>query len=139
MKIAIVHDYLKEYGGAERVLEALYGVWPEAPIFTLVYSPRHLGPHQARLKKWNVKPLIPQWFYPATKLISPLRLLAPMFFRNLDLSNYDVVLVSATGAYNPNLIKTKKVNPSKVVTLRFPPFFRGRDEALPRLYGTKGE
>jgi len=108
MKIALVHDYLKEYGGAERVLEALREVWPEAPIFTLVYSPRHLGPHQDRLKKWNVKPLIPQWFYPATKLISPLRLLAPIFFRNLDLSGYDAVLVSATGAYNPNLIKTKK-------------------------------
>jgi len=108
VKVAIVHDYLKEYGGAERVLEALHEVWPKAPIFTLVYSPKHLGPHKDRLKKWDVRPLIPKWFYPATKLISPLRLLAPIFFKNLDLSNYDVVLVSATGAYNPNLVKAKK-------------------------------
>lgn len=34
MKVALVHDYLKEYGGAERVLEALTEIWPEAPIYT---------------------------------------------------------------------------------------------------------
>ena len=108
MKIALVHDYLKEYGGAERVLEALHEVWPKAPIFTLVYVSRYLGPHKKRLEKWPVKPLIPQWFYPAAKLISPLRLLAPLLFKNLDLSDYDLILVSATGAYNPNLVKCRQ-------------------------------
>ena len=34
MRIALVHDYLVQYGGAERVVEALHGVWPEAPVFT---------------------------------------------------------------------------------------------------------
>lgn len=38
MKIALVHDYLNQYGGAERVLEVLSQIWPEAPIFTLVYD-----------------------------------------------------------------------------------------------------
>ncbi len=108
MRIVLVHDYLKEYGGAERVLEALHEIWPKAPIFTFIYAPQYLGPHQERLKKWKVKPLIPQWFFPAVKLISPLRLLAPLFFKNLDLSDYDVVIVSAAGTYvSPNLIKTK--------------------------------
>jgi len=32
MQVAIVHDYIKEYGGAERVLEALHEIWPEAPV-----------------------------------------------------------------------------------------------------------
>jgi glycosyltransferase involved in cell wall biosynthesis len=41
------------------------------------------------------------------KLISPLRLIAPILFSRLDLSDYDLVIVSATGAYNPNLVKTK--------------------------------
>lgn len=107
MKIALVHDYLKEYGGAERVLEALHEIWPEAPIHTLVYLPRFLGPHQKRLKDWRVKPLLPGWLPLIGKLISPLRLLAPILFSRLDLSKYDLVIVSATGAYNPNLIKTK--------------------------------
>jgi hypothetical protein len=38
MKIAIVHDYLIQYGGAERVLEALCEIWPHAPIYTLIHD-----------------------------------------------------------------------------------------------------
>jgi hypothetical protein len=32
MKVALVHDYIKEYGGAERVLEILTEIFPEPPI-----------------------------------------------------------------------------------------------------------
>ncbi len=38
MKIAILHDYLNQYGGAERVLEALLDLFPDAHIHTLIYS-----------------------------------------------------------------------------------------------------
>src|SRR3989339_1031313 len=38
IKVAIVHDFLNQYGGAERVLEALHEIFPEAPIFTLLYD-----------------------------------------------------------------------------------------------------
>ena len=34
MKVALVHDYLREYGGAERVLEALHEIYPDAPLYT---------------------------------------------------------------------------------------------------------
>ena len=50
MRVALVHDYIKEYGGAERVLEALHEIWPSAPVFTTVYLPDFLGPHKNRLK-----------------------------------------------------------------------------------------
>lgn len=33
MKIALVHDYLSQDGGAEKVLQAFHEVWPDAPIF----------------------------------------------------------------------------------------------------------
>src|SRR3712207_5677838 len=36
MRVAVVHDYLTQHGGAERVLEALHACYPEAPIFTSV-------------------------------------------------------------------------------------------------------
>ncbi len=39
MKVALVHDYLNQYGGAERVLETLLDIFPEAHIYTLLYSP----------------------------------------------------------------------------------------------------
>ena len=35
-KIALVHDFLVSYGGAERVFEALCAMYPEAPIYTLL-------------------------------------------------------------------------------------------------------
>jgi len=38
MKIALVHDYLSQDGGAERVLKAFHDIWPEAPIFVLFYD-----------------------------------------------------------------------------------------------------
>jgi hypothetical protein len=36
MKIAIVHDWLVTYAGAERVLAALIKVWPEADLFSVI-------------------------------------------------------------------------------------------------------
>ena len=38
MRIAIVHDYLNQYGGAERVLEILLEMFPEADIYSLFYD-----------------------------------------------------------------------------------------------------
>ena len=38
MRIAIVHDYLNQYGGAEKVVEVLHELFPEAPIFTTIYD-----------------------------------------------------------------------------------------------------
>jgi len=107
MKVAIVHDYIKEYGGAERVLEALHGVFPDAPVYTSVYLPKYLGPHRERFKNWDIRTSWADVIPFNSKLISPLRVAAPELFKSLDLSKYDVVIVSATGAYSPNTIKTK--------------------------------
>ena len=106
MRIVLVHDYLKEFGGAERVLEALHEIWPEAPIYTSVYLPEFFGPHKPRIKDWKVRPSWLQKIPFKAKLISPFRLLAPLVFNSFDFSGFDVVIVSATGAYSPNLIKT---------------------------------
>ena len=38
-KIALVHDRLNVRGGAERVIEELAGMYPAAPVYTLIYSP----------------------------------------------------------------------------------------------------
>ena len=38
MTVALVHDYLSEFGGAERVLLALSEIWPKAPIYTAFYQ-----------------------------------------------------------------------------------------------------
>ncbi|MEJ2441345.1 MAG: glycosyltransferase family 4 protein, partial [Patescibacteria group bacterium] len=38
MKIALLYDRVNKWGGAERVLVALHEIFPEAPLFTAVYS-----------------------------------------------------------------------------------------------------
>lgn len=113
LKVALVHDYIKEYGGAERVLEALHDIFPEAPIFTSVYIPSFLGPHQARFRGWDIRTSILQYIPFKQKLISPFRLLSPWVFKQFDLSGYDLVIVSATGAYFPNAVKTRSKKPPK--------------------------
>lgn len=108
MKIALVHDYIKEYGGAEKVLKALHEIYPKAPIFTSVYLPKYLGPHRERFAKMDIRPSWLQKIPFKAKLISPFRLIAPKVFAAMDFSKYDVVIVSATGAYQPNIIKKGK-------------------------------
>lgn len=110
LKIALVQDYIKEFGGAESVFETLSDIFPNAPIYTTLYQPQFLGPHRRRLeKKWQGR--IHQSFFKyipfAHKLISPLRLLSPLAFKSFDFSKFDIVITSATGAYFPNLISKK--------------------------------
>ena len=111
MKIALVHDYIKEYGGAERVLEALHEIWPDAPVFTTVYLPEFLGPHKERFNspdgEWDIRTSFLQYIPFKEKLISPFRLIASFVFKRFDFSKFDVVIVSATGAYIPNTIKIR--------------------------------
>lgn len=109
LKVALVHDYLKEYGGAERVVEALLEIWPKAPVYTSVFLPQFAGPHRKKIDKWNVKTTILQYLPFKANLLSPIRLIAPWVFKGIDLSNYDVVIVSAAGTYtSPNFIKVAK-------------------------------
>lgn len=95
LKVALVHDYIKEYGGAERVLEALSEMYPEAPIYTAFYEKN--SPAWNRFKQ---KKIIPSWahYIPffATKFHSPLRFLAPWIWGSFDFSQYDVVIGSAS-------------------------------------------
>ena len=110
IKVALVQDYIKEFGGAESVLETLSDIFPDAPIFTSIYKPQYLGPHRQRLeKKWQGR--INQSFFQyipfAHKIISPLRLFSPLAFKSFDFSKYDLIISSATGAYFPNSLNKK--------------------------------
>lgn len=100
MRVALAHDYIKEYGGAERVLEALHEIWPFAPVYTLVYLPDFLGPHRNTFANWNIKTSWLQHIPFKAKLISPFRLIAPWVFQHFDFSKFDAVIVSSTGAYS---------------------------------------
>lgn len=105
MRIAIVHDYIKEYGGAERVLEELHKMYPDAPIYTSIFAPEYLGPHVWNFRQMDIRTSFLQYIPFKEKLISIFRLISPLAFYSFDLSSYDVVIVSQTGAYFPNMIR----------------------------------
>jgi glycosyltransferase involved in cell wall biosynthesis len=95
MKIALVHDFLREYGGAERVVEAMHEIWPEAPLYTSFVDWNSLGRHASRFKDWDIRPSWVQHNWLVKKFHSPLRFLAPDVWNSFDLSGYDVVISSS--------------------------------------------
>lgn len=104
MKIALVHDYLKEYGGAERVVEALHQIFPEAPLYTAYYNPKTLGKDAQRFKGWEIHTSWMQKIPGIKSLLSPLKFLSPMAFESFDLSSYDVVISSSAAYYAKGVI-----------------------------------
>ncbi len=94
MKIALVHDYIKEYGGAERVLKTLTEMYPEAPIYTAFKVKNSTAE-----KVFRDKIIVESWLAPLVKiwkLYSPLRFLAPIIWRSFDLSKFDLVITSSS-------------------------------------------
>ena len=92
MKIALVHDYLTQRGGAERVFELLCYYLPQADIFTSVYdwdNTVDLGSRQINTTFLQYLPGSAKYF----------RLLAPLYysaFRSLNLRDYDLVISSTS-------------------------------------------
>lgn len=96
MRIAIAHDYLVQAGGAERVIEAMHGLWPNAPIFTSVYDPETT---LKSFEKMDVRTSFMQkfkWMRTAKthKYALPF---FPLAFEQHDLSAFDVVVSNTTG------------------------------------------
>lgn len=109
MKVALVHDYIKEFGGAERVLETIHEIYPDADVYTSVYLPKFLGPHKERFKDWKIYSSVLQHFPFKEKLISLARFIAPLLFYSFDLTKYDLVITSTTGTYtSPNYLRLGK-------------------------------
>lgn len=89
MKIALVHDYLVQRGGAEKVLEVFTELYPYAPIYTLIYDKDAMSGlfdgkdiRTSFLQKFS-------WIRRNHRLFPPLM---PLAIEQFDFSQYDVVL-----------------------------------------------
>lgn len=98
-KVAIVHDWIYG-GGAEKVVEAIHHIYPEAPIYTSYCTPEW----RTRLDNKVITGYLNKW--PFTKLRKFLPLLRQWWFAGLDLSEYDIV-ISSTGNGEAKFIKTR--------------------------------
>ncbi len=94
MKIALVHDYLSQDGGAEQVLRAFHEVYPDAPIFVLFQDKKKISEFDGLDVRESFFRFLPfgktkyQWYLP----------LMPIATERHNLHEFDVVL-SSTSAF----------------------------------------
>lgn len=94
MKLALVHDWLNQIGGAEDVLDVLAQHFPASPVYTSIYAPELMPRHYS---DWDIRPL---WLnkLPAIHKRHQIYLpLYPLAWHNLNLSDFDVILSNKSG------------------------------------------
>ena len=93
MKVAIVHDYLNQAGGAERVVAVLHRMFPDAPIFATLFDSAAVGEPLASADvhvSWMQR--LPGW-KTHFKAYLPLY---PFAVRSFDLRGYDLIISSSS-------------------------------------------
>lgn len=93
MKVALIHDHLAQDGGAEKVLKAFSDMFPEAPIYTLLYEKKHADKYfKNRRIETSIIQRLPggikhyQWYLP----------FMPMAVEFYDLKEFDLVISDAS-------------------------------------------
>jgi len=100
-KIALVHDFLVQRGGAERVLKVLSDMYPEAPIYTLLYDQEKMRGmlagkdiHPSYLQKF------PRFLRKRYQWLLPFFMVVPETF---DFRDFDLV-ISSSGAWAKGIV-----------------------------------
>lgn len=95
MKVALVHDTLTEFGGAERVLQSLLRLYPDAHVYTAYFDKRFVRQRFPSLAPKKIhasviqKLRLSRWGY-------LLQFLAPMLWRRFNFEKYNVVISSSS-------------------------------------------
>jgi len=101
-KIAIVHDYLNQRGGAERVVAVLHEMYPDAPIYTAIVDYDNIWPE---LDGADIRPTWMQRLPFLKRHFKKYLPFYPMAVESIDLRGYDIVISSssafAKGALKP--------------------------------------
>jgi len=101
LKVALVHDFLVNYGGAERVLEVLCEMYPEAPIYTLLYDKEKMrGKFINKIVYASFLQKFPKWMRRRPKWLLPFLPTAPETF---NLRDFDLV-ISSSGAWSKGIV-----------------------------------
>jgi glycosyltransferase involved in cell wall biosynthesis len=91
MKTALIADWLPTFGGAEHVVSALRGIWPDAPVFTTVAKRGNLG----LLDAADIRTGRLQWLYRLIGRHQYLLPLMPRAIEDIDLRGYDLIISSS--------------------------------------------
>jgi len=117
-KIAIVHDYFYVYGGAERSVEVIHEMFPDAPVYTSYFLP---SAFPESFSKWNIQEsFLGKTSLKNTVLRKFFTLLCPKAIELFDFSDYDIVISSTAGPAKGAITKGKTKHISYIYT---PPWF----------------
>lgn len=94
MKVAIIHYWLVNMRGGEKVLEAICELFPEADIYTHVYDPKNISD---TIKSHPIYTTFIQKLPNASKWYSRYLSLMPRALESLDLKAYDLIISSESG------------------------------------------
>jgi glycosyltransferase involved in cell wall biosynthesis len=89
LKVAIVHDWLNQIGGAEGVLNVLVEMFPDAPVYTSIYWPEAMP---VAYRDWNIHATWMDRLPGIHRHHQPYLLLYPLAFGGLELHGYDLVI-----------------------------------------------
>ena len=93
-RIALVHDYFVQMGGAERVAEAMHDSFPTAPMYTTVALPQSLP---QRLRAADIRTSLLQHLPSIERRFRHYFMLYPFAVEHFDLSQYDLIFSSSSG------------------------------------------
>ena len=94
MRVAFFHDYLNVFGGAERVLQAMHEIYPDAPIYTTLLDPTAF-PESFPMEKVIAPPSLNNSVI--KRLSKQVSFIYPLIFEQIDLHDYEVLISSSAG------------------------------------------
>jgi glycosyltransferase involved in cell wall biosynthesis len=89
LRVALACSWLNQHGGAERVLEVLHEIWPEAPVYTSAYLPDLMPP---AYRGWDIRTSFMQRLPGLRTQFQKYLPLFPLAFEQFDFSGYDLVI-----------------------------------------------
>src|SRR6266480_1591941 len=92
-RVALVHDFLLDVRGAERVFLEMCELWPDAPVFTAIYDEDGT---EGRFARRDVRTSFLQRLRPTARTFRALLPFYPAAIESLDLSDFDVVVSSSS-------------------------------------------
>lgn len=102
VRVALAHDYLNQYGGAERVLEDLHVLYPDAPVHTSIYWPARMSPE---IRSMQIRTSFMQSLPGVLSHHQPYLMAYPLAFESFDFSGYDLV-ISNSSAFCKGIVTT---------------------------------
>ena len=94
MKLAIIHDWLNQRGGAEDVLEAMVATYPSSPVFTSIYEP---GMMPSAYQDWEIHPLWTNRLPGIAQLHMQFLPVYPLAWSNFRPRGFDLILSNKSG------------------------------------------